>query len=231
MFTLNYMDLFTELQLDTHLTVGEQADLKAIASISRYPAGNVLFHIGEEADFVLFMLKGFVKIIVPGPTERIVGLRGPGQVVGEMAAIRKKPRSASVFAVDAVEAYFIPGHEWLKFLHEHPRAALAQLYTADERLAEATRKTVESLLGAQQKLAKAMIELEESGLAVKDAKGIRLPFSQQDLAAIAGVGVDSVKQVVKILKENEIISTARQATIVKDLHVLREIARGNQILS
>jgi CRP/FNR family cyclic AMP-dependent transcriptional regulator len=225
------MEPWTELELEAQLTDSERSDFEAIASVNHYPAGNILLGNGEETDFVLFIVKGFVKIVIPGPPERIVGLRGPGQIVGEMAAIRRKPRSASVFAVGRVDALFLPGYKWLQFLHEHPRAALAQIYTADERLAEATRKTVESFLGAQQRLAKAMVELEESGPAIPGPEGVKLPFSQQDLAAIAGVGVDSVKQVFKIFRENKVISTARKATTITDSGTLRAVARGDQSLS
>ena len=229
--TLSSVELWTELRLDTQLTDVELDDLRPSASLNHYPAGSILFGSGEETDYVLFIVNGFVKITIPGPPERIVGLRGAGQIVGEMAPIRRKPRSASLFAVDEVEALFLPGNKWLQFLREHPRAALAQLYAADERLAEATRKTVESFLGAQQKLARAMIELEESGLAVPNRDGVKLPFGQQELAAIAGVGVDSVKQVVKIFKANKVISNSRQATIIKDPATLRAVARGDLSLS
>ena len=223
-------DYFAYYQLDTQITESELSALQQVGSHNKYPAGSILLGYGEETDFALLILQGHVKIVVPGPPTRIIGLRGRGEIVGEMAAIRRKPRSASIFAINDVQALYLAGNKWLQFLHEHPRAALAQLYTADERLAEATRKTVESLLGAQQKLAKAMVELCASGLGTPTNDGIRLAFGQQDLADIAGVGVDSVKQVTKVLREHSIIRTARQATIVRDLAAIQAIAQGDRSL-
>jgi CRP-like cAMP-binding protein len=225
------MELAARFQVTTPFTEGERFTLQSIGSISRYSAGSTLLSAGDDTDFALLIQKGHVKVVVPGPPRRIVGLRGAGEIVGEMAAIRQKPRSASIIAIDNVEALFLPAAKWLQFLFDNPRAALAQLYIADERLAEATRKSAESILGSEQKLAKAIVELESSGLGIRTDEGIRLGFGQQDLADIAGVGLDSVKQVIRQFKNHGIIKTGRQATIVQDIGTLRRIARGDSTAS
>lgn len=206
-------------------TEDEWSTLEEVGSKIHYPAGSILVGEGEETDFALLIRTGHVKV-VSGSPRRIVGIRRQGEMIGEMASIRMKPRSASVYALSDVQAIYLSAGSWLTFLAEHPRAVLAQLYATEERLAEATQKSVESLLGAERKLAKAIIELDARGLGVATGEGTLLRFSQQDLADIAGVSLDSVKQVVRAMKSAGTVGTGRQAVTVLDWAVIRNIASG-----
>ncbi|MBF9131212.1 Crp/Fnr family transcriptional regulator [Plantactinospora sp. S1510] len=201
----------------------EWSSLEKIGTVIHYPVGSILVGEGEATDFVLLIRTGHVKV-VSGAPRRIVGIRRPGEMVGEMASIRMKPRSASVFALSDVEALFLSADSWKTFLLEHPRAVLAQLYATEERLAEATQKSVESLLGAERKLAKAILELDARGLGVVTESGTLLRFSQQDLADIAGVSLDSAKQVIRAMKRGNAVHTGRQAITIVDRLVLQDIA-------
>jgi CRP/FNR family transcriptional regulator, cyclic AMP receptor protein len=208
----------------------ELSALEEVGSVIRFPAASILMGQNESTDFALLIRKGYVKVVAGSP-ERIVGIRGPGEIVGEMAAIRRKPRSASIFALDDVEALYVPGPRWLDFLIEHPRVALAQLYASQERLAESTRKNVESMLSGEQKLAKAIVELWDKGLGSGSGDDAVLRFSQQDLADIAGVSLDSVKQIIRSFKHRGLVATGRQVTRILNLDALSAVSRGGTIAS
>lgn len=220
------MDDFTVDSAAPPLTEGEILSLEAAGHVIRYPSGSILLGEGEETDFVLLLRKGHVKVEVGTPA-RIVAIRGPSELVGEMAAHRRKPRSASVFAIDHVEALYLSAKTWMRFLYDHPRAMHAQLVAAEQRLEEATRKRVESYLGVEQRLAKALVELESKGLGNRTNQGISLQFSQRDLADLVGASRESIVQVIRALKNRDIVKTGRQATILQDLDALRSIARGD----
>jgi CRP-like cAMP-binding protein len=212
-------------KLDVPLLKEEESDLETMGSDIRFPAGSILMGQNEHTDFALLIRKGYAKVVAAEP-RRIVGIRGPGELVGEMAAIRRAPRSASMFAINDIVALHIPGNRWIEFLIGHPRAAVAQLRLSQERLAESTRKNVESLLGVEQKLAKAIVELWSKGLGNGPKESPVLRFSQQDLADIAGISLDSVKQIIRSLKARKVVTTSRQSTTIVDLDTLREISRG-----
>jgi CRP-like cAMP-binding protein len=144
-----------------------------------------------------------------------------------MAAVRRKPRSASVIAFDDVEALYLPAARWLRFLYDHPRAMHAQLFASDERLDQATRKIVESDLAIEQRLAKALVELEDSGLGTHDEEGVVLRLSQQDLAALTGASLDSVKKIIRGFKSRDVVGTGRGTMIILNSAALRDIARGD----
>jgi CRP/FNR family transcriptional regulator, cyclic AMP receptor protein len=214
------------------LTDEELAGLDEIGHTIRRTAGNAFMLEGEYGDFALLMKKGHVKITVGRPP-RIVAIRGPGDMIGEMAAIRRKPRSASVFAIDEVEALYLPAARWLRFLYDHPRAMFAQLVAEAERTEQATRKIVESELAVGQQLAKALIQLLDSGIGKHTSSGpVELRLSQQDLAAMIGAKkLDSVKKVIRQLKAAGTLATGRQQITILEPGVLRGIANGDLAVS
>ncbi len=217
-------------EASSFLTAEELTLLEGAGPVIRYPAGSVLFGEGEETDFALLMRKGHVKIQV-GANGRVVAIRGAGEIVGEMAAVRRRSRSASVLALDEVEALYLPGGTWLDFLYDNPRAMHAQLITAEERLEEATRKTGDSNLGVEQRLAKVLVELTSSGLGTPAPEGIVLRLSQRDLADVVGASRESIVQVIRALKRAGVVATGRQATILRDVDTLGAIARGDMTAS
>jgi CRP/FNR family cyclic AMP-dependent transcriptional regulator len=214
------------------LTDDELADLEEIGHTICRTAGNAFMLEGEYGDFALLIKKGHVKIAAGRPP-RIVAIRGPGDMIGEMAAIRRKPRSASVYAIDQVEALSLPAARWLRFLYDHPRAMHAQWVAEAERTEQATRKIVESELAVGQQLAKALIELTDSGIGERTSKGpVELRLSQQDLAAMIGAKkLDSVKKVIRQLKAAGTLATGRQQITILDPAVLRDIANGDLAVS
>ena len=220
------------LRLSTPLIAEELAELEGRSGgVINRPAGTVLIGEDETIDnHALLIRKGVVKVVA-GKPRQIVYLRGAGQIVGEMAAIRQKPRSASVIALTDIQALYVPGTRWIEFLVDHPRVALAQIFALDERLAEATRRSVDSFLASERKLAKVLLELDTMGLGASSADGVTFRFSQKDLADIAGISIESAKDTISLLKARGIVQTGRAEIRVRDLAAVGEIARGDATAS
>jgi DNA-binding response OmpR family regulator len=74
-----------------------------------FPAKAHLFKEGEKADCAYIIQTGSVKISKRGPSGRGIAIAtaGKGGIVGEMAIISDAPRSATVTAVEPVEAIAI----------------------------------------------------------------------------------------------------------------------------
>ena len=99
-------------------------DLQKIGHVIRRPAGSAFMLEGEYGDFALLIRKGHVKVTA-GQPPRIIAIRGPGDIVGELAVLRRQPRSASVFAFDDVEALHLPPPSGWVPLRSPPRHARA----------------------------------------------------------------------------------------------------------
>jgi CRP/FNR family transcriptional regulator, cyclic AMP receptor protein len=230
------MDESLHVQGSSSLTAKDLADLEATFTDKiRRKTGQPFFSEGEQTDFALLIQQGHVKVTA-GQPPRTIAIRRPGEFVGEMAAMRKRPRSASVIAVcppsKEVVALFLPGAMWHQFLRDHRDAMEALLIASEERLEQATRKIVESDLAVEQRVAKAFIELGEEGLGEPSGEIIVLRLSQQDLAShIGGSKLDSVKKVIRTFKDAGLISTGRQVTSILNPTAIRDIANGEVTVS
>ncbi|HEV7978694.1 Crp/Fnr family transcriptional regulator [Amycolatopsis sp.] len=219
-------------QGDSLFTEADLVHLESVGQVLSRQTGHVFFREDEETDFALLIKKGFVKVAI-GEPPRLKFARGPNEIVGEMAALRKKPRSASVIAWGEVEVLHISASAWLDFLYDTPRAMHALLYSTDERLDQATRRTVDySELAAGQKLAKALVELADIGLGWRTSDGMTIRhLSQDDLASYIGLTSASIRKIVRPFKDEKIIEIGRETVTFRNLQALKAIARGDRPVS
>jgi len=105
----------------TSLSPGEQQAFRAVADKRVFAAGARLMQEGEHANHVAVILDGWTEIRVrEHDGERVVARRGPGQLVGERAALQVSVRSATVVAIQPVEALVMPTEDFAAFVSDHP---------------------------------------------------------------------------------------------------------------
>src|SRR3954447_14623539 len=86
----------------------EQEALAAGGQERAFQPGTRLCFQDEVATDVIVIKSGWTKVSVRiGRHERIIVLRGPGDLVGEWAVVTESARSATVVAVDTVSALVI----------------------------------------------------------------------------------------------------------------------------
>jgi CRP-like cAMP-binding protein len=104
------------------LTELERQDLMKVASCQTFAPDFPLWHQGDLANHVAVIRSGQVAVFLENEAgKRIIAIRGPGDVVGERAALRIGIRSAAVVAVGAVEALLIKTEDSATFLAGHQR--------------------------------------------------------------------------------------------------------------
>jgi CRP-like cAMP-binding protein len=211
----------------TRLSDEERVELETLGDPIRYPAGSILFGEGELTDFMLLIRVGHVKV-TSGSASHIVAIRGAGETVGEMAAVDREPRSASVFAMDDVEALYVPGRVWLAFLKRRSTVCLALLRMTNQRLREATRKQVSGYLSIEQRLAGALLELATKIGQPVEGGTVISGISQQELADLVNASRESVAQMMRAFRQRDLIETGRYKLTVSGLIELREIANGDR---
>src|SRR5688572_21113675 len=119
------------------LTSEERAELQSIGTTQRVDEDQVLIERGEEADRVVVVLSGSVRVSRDGVE---LAVRGPGALLGEMAIVDHRPRSATVEAVEAGEILSVPANNFRGFVGSHPRAAIAVIEQLGRRLRQAERR-------------------------------------------------------------------------------------------
>ena len=104
------------------LEPAEREALRAVASWRTFDAGTRLMTEGERADYVVVILGGRAKVSVDeNGRERVLAVRGLGQLVGERGALQGSLRSATVTALDVVWALVVRTEDFAAFIRDHPR--------------------------------------------------------------------------------------------------------------
>jgi CRP-like cAMP-binding protein len=104
------------------LAPAEREAFAAVAADRSFPRGSRLMSEGEQANYVMVIISGWTQITVRDKdTERVVAERGPGQLVGERAALRPNVRSATVAALTEVSALVMKTADFASFISAHPR--------------------------------------------------------------------------------------------------------------
>ncbi|MFJ9809455.1 Crp/Fnr family transcriptional regulator [Streptomyces sp. NPDC101158] len=225
------MSLFGQDRSFLHaLPAADRRALLAEGAPRTYEPGEIMIRERDTSAYVLALLSGWSVVSVG--TERgarlILALRGAGEVVGDLAAVDRRPRSASVTALGRVEAVAISGDRFRRFLAARPHATsliLRQLATR-LRSADVERRSLASET-VLQRLAARLVELaERAGRRAESGTVLELPLPQHDLAAAIGATREAVAKALRLLREQGVVRTANRTVIVVDMPVLVLLARG-----
>jgi CRP/FNR family transcriptional regulator, cyclic AMP receptor protein len=202
--------------------------IRAAAEVRRFPAGTALIREGDHAAWVLILTSGRVKVVsaTPGGHDAVLAVRGPGDILGEMAAMDSNPRSASAIAVEPVTALRLPADAFARLLRDHPgiAAVLLKIITARLRYAN-TRRAEFGDSTAAERIAALLAELAARyGTPVSDGTLISLRINQSDLASLAATSREAVTRTLRAMRSAGLISTGRRRLVIRDLATLRRQA-------
>jgi CRP/FNR family cyclic AMP-dependent transcriptional regulator len=208
------------------LSAPDREALLAAGRRKAWDAGEAMMRDGERVDSAVVLLAGLAKVhkTTTDGVDVVLGLSGPGDLLGEISAVREAVRSASVTALDQVEALVLPVPDLRGFLSRHPQAALAlldlalaRLYVADARRLEfASAESLPRVTSRLVELAERFGQRLDSG-----AIEVALPFAQDELASWSASSRESTARALRTLRELGLIETHRLAVTVLDLDRLR----------
>nr|WP_168517961.1 Crp/Fnr family transcriptional regulator [Streptomyces sp. S1D4-11]QIZ02012.1 Crp/Fnr family transcriptional regulator [Streptomyces sp. S1D4-11] len=232
--------LGNELAFARALTAQERESVMALGSRKHYAADAHLLTEGDRSSHVLIIIQGWVTVSVVtdrGATRLILGLRGPGELLGEMAALDPHPRSATVRALGPTETQVISGDAFRRFLALHPRVSglVIRQLTFRLRSADQERSALASLT-VLQRLASRLTELsraEPSGPynpAVPSVThtGTVVQLAQDELAATIGATREAVAKALKLLRTQHVVRTGNRMVEILDPELLALLADGHQ---
>ena len=209
------------------LSEADQVALTAVGTELRYPARTVVLTKGEPSSHVLVIREGWLKVTDGSRDgyESLLALRGPGDVIGESAALHGTSRSASVTTLEPVRAVVIAADRFTAFLDARPEAARRLMAVLTDRVRAGDRKRLElAACSVRERLARLLLELaERHGERVPEGVRIRVPLTQQELAGAVGSSRESVTRLLRDLRERGCVTTHRQALVVVRPAVLRRM--------
>jgi CRP/FNR family cyclic AMP-dependent transcriptional regulator len=211
----------------TALNEAELAAFRAAGRTRRFARGEVIFHEGDDPGGVVAVLSGTVKVSVigTGGREVVLGFTGPGELIGELAAVGERARTANATAVDEVQAISVAAADFRRFALEHPRVARLVFEHVAALLGEADRQRIDfATRDVTARIAGRLVELAQTA-GEPEAGGVRitLPLSQEELAAWSGASREAVARSLQLLRKLGWIETRRREIKVVDVEALRSL--------
>jgi diguanylate cyclase (GGDEF)-like protein len=108
----------------------------------RYPPGHTVIRQDDSGESVYVILSGRVRVLesVPDtPVEMFLEELGPGEIFGELGALRERPRAANVITVERTRCLAIPSQDFLGTLQNSKEMSLTLLRILAGRLYDADR--------------------------------------------------------------------------------------------
>jgi CRP-like cAMP-binding protein len=206
-------------------------DLLALLRRKSVARGSSVLRAGSAGDDLVLLLSGRVKLVAFGVERRevVLAIRGPGELIGEMAALGGQRRSATALALEDAEVGVLSAEEFKRYLAEHPGAALILIRMLVRRVTEATREVVD--LATQDsvgRVAKRLLELAaDHGVPAGEGIRIELSLTQDELASWTGATRESVSRALRLMRRLGWVATQHGSITVLDVAAMRERCGGD----
>jgi CRP/FNR family transcriptional regulator, cyclic AMP receptor protein len=193
-----------------------------------YEPGMVLLREGEPATHVLMLVAGRIKASRTSAdgSVLVLGVRGPGEILGDLAVLGGERRSATITAMDRCETRIIAADRFrllVRTLGLEPQ--LLRHMMARIREGEAWRAEL-ALLASGPRLARTLARL-----AVPGPDGVTdISLDQAELGQAAGLSRSTVAAELARLRDLGVVTTTRRRIVVTDLprlQILAESTHGN----
>jgi CRP/FNR family transcriptional regulator, cyclic AMP receptor protein len=212
------------------LTPTERDALYAAGRTTVLPPKTTMCVEGEPATHLFVLLDGWVKVVsvTRDGQEVMLALRGPGEIIGELAGEATGFRTGTVRSIDTVHSLIIPHEAFSAFLDAHPNADRAYRKMVTIRWYESATALIDrSTIDGTQRLARLLIDLAaRHGAARGGAVNIEMPITQGELASLAGVSRATMTRALNEWRRRRIIQTGKGHITITNMDGLRKIAAG-----
>ncbi|MGW4839789.1 Crp/Fnr family transcriptional regulator [Streptomyces globisporus] len=207
------------------LTEAETSLIRGAGRRRSWRGGETLFAEGDAPREVVYIEVGVVKATSDARNgyTSLLALRGPGELVGELACIDGRPRSATVTAMREIRGTAVAADRFLRLLAENGPLALSITRIVSVRLRQANRlRALQGALPTTARVARVLLDLwlghgTGDGRSPTDRAVL---VSQVELAGAAGTSRESVVRALRLLQENRLITTSRGRILVHDAEAL-----------
>ena len=196
---------------------------------SRYKKGQTLFSRGEEGSWILLIQEGVVEISVVslGGRKSVLNLMEKNEVLGEIALLDRRERSADAIAKTDVSGIVLTRQTVIDYLKKNTDACFGVIETLCGRVRNASDmfETL-ALTSAAARLARCVLRLAEKWGVPCGEGAVRIEhrISQSDLGEFSGIARENVNRYIKSWSNEGLLSFKGGEVTLKDTQRLREIA-------
>lgn len=150
---------------------------------------------------------------------------GPGEPVGEVAALSGEKFPAGAETLETTETFYMPRDAFIELIRSQPEVALRLLAALSARLRSFASLIEDlSLRGVTERLAAYLLSLVPEG--EYSAMTVDLGISKGELAATVGTVPETLSRAFKQLTRAGAVETKGRKVVIKDRALLERVARA-----
>jgi CRP/FNR family cyclic AMP-dependent transcriptional regulator len=209
-------------------------DLLRLAVGNVYGAGAVLARQGAVGTHVYLLesasrgTAACVKVTATSANgiETLLGIRAAGDIVGEIAVLGQRPRSATVTVCSPLIGHPIPGDSFRSFLARWPHAWHAVSLMIVDRLEWANHRRLDFAgHDVTVHIARVIVDiLDLYGRRASNTGELGVSLSQPELGSLVGASKEAAAKAVRRLREMGLIETGYRTIVIRDVAGLRAAA-------
>ena len=214
------------------LTDAELNDFRACSVTAIYRRRQVIFHERTPASGLYVLCHGAVKLYQSDRFGRdhILGLAGPGDVLGELPTDPSESYSVSAEAVTDAQLCFLGRDRLVPFIQAHPMVGVRLISALSRALSSARRKVrTLALKNAEGRLAELLLQLASANGCNGDPVHVPLPYSRREIGEMIGVSTETAIRLLAGLKHKRVVEFGRQELVLVDSDRLRRLANQESI--
>jgi CRP-like cAMP-binding protein len=198
--------------------------LHALTQRKKYPKGTAVFFQDDPSDSMYVVLSGSAKVYQTSEDghERILKILKPGEVVGELAMLEGRPRSASVETLEPSELLSLSRKDFEAFGNAHPQVLWELLAEFAERLRRVNEDVLDmSFRDVPYRMLRVLSQLlDHHGEATPEGWRIALPLSVRELASMVGSNPETVGRLLDRYESEGLLKRAGNEWVVPDKKAL-----------
>ncbi|MFN3470723.1 MAG: Crp/Fnr family transcriptional regulator [Novosphingobium sp.] len=206
----------------------ELSDIIARGQVRTFKSGQVLISQGEEGSTLFIVLKGLARVsmVAANGREIILDYAEPGHVLGEIAFLDGGERTATVEAIEPVEALVLSRSAFSDIIERHKGLALRLLKAMARRLRQ-NNAVIEAdrAYTSGPRLARFLLRLM-MGEGTGAQNQLKLALSQGELGNFAGMSREQINRQLSAWADNGIVALKGGKVTILDRDALVDVAEA-----
>lgn len=220
--------LFSECDTD------ELSDIISRAHTRKFKRGEVLMAQGDQGDALFIILSGLARVsmVAANGREIVLDYAEAGAVLGEIAFLDGGERTASVDAIEPIEALVLTRAAFTDIIDRHTGLAMRLLRAMARRLRQ-NDAVIEAdrAYTSGPRLARFLLRLMLSGEGTSDEgvggeARLKIALSQGELGNFAGMSREQINRQLSSWAENGIVTLKGGRVTILDREALIDIAEA-----
>lgn len=216
---------FDAIPLLSALRKDDRAALAPLCRLRGYEKGETIFHEGDPAGLIHFLVLGRAKIVkAAGGRDVILEILGPGEPVGAVAVFERKPFPASAVTLEGSSILSIPEREFFALLEKRPEMLRHLLAGLTYRLMMVNKRLADMTGSAEYRAARLFLTLGDR-VGTPQGGGVFVPLtlSRQEIADLIGTTLETAIRLMSRWQKDAIVLTDKNGFTIPDVKALREL--------